>query len=102
MINVLQHINQVSLEKLQLLYQYQFYLRVGVKKSLLFLSLPSLNIETLWFPIIKSWLAQNIPKNQTLYLAIDINSWQRNNLIRISMIYNERYIPIYFEFLRLF
>lgn len=69
------------------------------KKVQRFLSLPSLNIESLWFPIIKSWLAQKIPKNQTVYLVIDRTIWERNNLIMISMIYAQRAIPIYFEFL---
>ncbi|KAB8318622.1 transposase [Tolypothrix campylonemoides VB511288] len=69
------------------------------KKLQRFLSLPILNVEKLWFPIINSWLAQNFTLNQVLYLAIDRTSWGRINLMVVSIIYDNRAIPIYFEFL---
>lgn len=99
MINVLQNIKQVSLEKIATALPIPILFESRRKKVQRFLSLPSLNIETLWFPIIKSWLAQNVTKNQSLYLVIDRTIWERNNLLMISMIYDSRAIPIYFEFL---
>ncbi len=69
------------------------------KKIQRFLSLPIFNIEALWFPIIKNWRAQNFSINQTIYLVIDRTIWERKNLIMISIIYEQRAIPVYFEFL---
>jgi len=69
------------------------------KKLQRFLSLPNLNIKTLWFPIIKDWLAQNFTANQPIYFVIDRTIWERKNLIMISIIYDQRAIPVYFEFL---
>ncbi len=69
------------------------------KKIQRFLSLPILNIQSIWFPIIENWLTQNLPENQRIYLVIDRTKWQRKNLIMISLIYDKRAIPIYWEFL---
>lgn len=80
-------------------YQYPFYLKADARKSLLFLSLPILKIEKIWFPLIKTWLAQNFTPNQIIYLVIDRTKWECKNLIMISLIYDQRAIPIYFEFL---
>jgi hypothetical protein len=64
-----------------------------------YLSLPSLKIETLWFPIVKTWLSLTFSEQQNLYLVIDRTSWSRINLMMISVIYDKRAIPIYFELL---
>jgi hypothetical protein len=69
------------------------------KKIQRYLSLPLLKIETLWFPIIEKWLSLNFTEKQPLYLVIDRRSWARINLIMISVIYEKRAIPIYFELL---
>lgn len=61
--------------------------------------MPILNLETLWMPIIKNWLAQNFTANQVIYLVIDRTIWHRKNLIMISVIYEQRAIPVYFELL---
>jgi Transposase DDE domain len=98
-INVIQEIKDVKLEKISesLPLFIQFHSRR--KKLQRFLSLPILNIQELWFPIIKEWLSQTFQANQTIYLAIDRTNWKRKNLIVISLIYKKRAIPIYFELL---
>jgi len=58
-----------------------------------------LNIEQLWFPIITSWLSQNFSGQDVLYLVIDRTSWARINLIMISLVYDKRAIPIYWQLL---
>ena len=63
------------------------------------MSVPCLSIETLWFPIIKNWLADDFPLNQILYIVIDRTSWGCVNLLMISLVYDKRSIPIYFELL---
>lgn len=99
LINILQDIKEVSLEKIATALPLPILFESRRKKVQRFLSLPSLNIKTLWFPIIQNWLTQNSPDNQLIYLVIDRTIWERKNLIMISIIYDQRAIPVYFEFL---
>lgn len=99
LINVLQSIKEVNLEKIATAIPVPILVESRRKKVQRFLSLPGLNIKTLWFPIIKNWLAHNFTDNKPIYLAIDRTIWSRKNLIMISMIYDKRAIPVYFEFL---
>ena len=99
LINILQDVKDVSLEKIATAIPIPILFESRRKKVQRFLSLPSINIKTLWFPIIKDWLSQNFSKNQLVYLVIDRTIWERKNLIMISLIYDGRAIPVYFEFL---
>lgn len=64
-----------------------------------FLSWPCLNIETIWLPIVKAWLKEYLPTNQVIYLIIDRTSWGCINLFMVSVVWDKRASPIYFEFL---
>jgi len=99
LINILQDIKEVSLEKISTALPIPILFESRRKKVQRFLSLPIFNIKTLWFPIIKDWAAQNFTANQPIYLVIDRTIWESKNLIMISIIYDQRAIPIYFEFL---
>lgn len=99
MINILQDIKNISLEKIATVLPIPILFESRRKKIQRFLSLPIFSIEALWFTVIKNWLSQNLSTNQTIYLVIDRTIWQRNNLIMISMIYERRAIPIYWELL---
>ncbi len=99
LIDVLQNIKQVSLEKIATALSLPILFESRRRKLQRFLSLPNLNIKTLWFPIIKDWLAQNFTANQPIYFVIDRTIWERKNLIMISIIYDRRAIPVYFELL---
>jgi len=99
LINILQDLKQISLEKLATAIPIPILFESRRKKLQRFLSLPSLNVKTLWFPLLQKWLAQKFVENQVLYLVIDRTSWERKNLIMISPIYEKRAIPVYFEFL---
>lgn len=99
LINILQDLKQISLEKIATAIPLPILFESRRKKLQRFLSLPSLNIKKLWFPILPKWLAQKFVKNQPLYLGIDRTNWERKNLIMISLIYERRAIPVYFEFL---
>lgn len=95
----MQDIKNVKLEKISesLPLFIQFHSRR--KKLQRFLSLQVLNLEELWFPIIKQWLSENFTIHQTIYLAIDRTSWKRKNLMMVSIVYDKRAIPVYFELL---
>jgi len=99
LIDVLQNIKQVSLEKIATALPLPILFESRRKKLQRFLSLPNLNIKTIWFPIIKDWLAQNFTANQPIYFVIDRTIWERKNLIMISIIHDRRAIPVYFELL---
>lgn len=99
MINILQNIKEVSLEKIATALPIPILFESRRKKIPRFLSLPIFNIEALCFPIIKTWLFQKFSINQTIYLVIDRTIWERKNLMMISLIYERRAIPVYFEFL---
>lgn len=99
LINVLQNIKEVSLEKIANALPIPILFESRRKKVQRFLSLPILNVEKLWFPLIATWLAQNFTPNQLIYLVIDRTTWDSKNLIMISLVYDSRAIPIYFEFL---
>lgn len=99
LINILQDIKEISLEKIATVLPLPILFESRRKKVQRFLSLPTLNIKMLWFPIIKNWVAQNFSANQPIYLVIDRTIWERKNLIMISVIYDQRAIPVYFKFL---
>mgnify|MGYP007020255718 CR=1 FL=1 len=99
LINILQDIKEVSLEKIATALPIPILFESRRKKIQRFLSLPIFNMSALWFPIIKNWHSQTFSANQTIHLVIDRTIWERKNLIIISIIYEQRAIPVYFEFL---
>jgi len=58
-----------------------------------------LTLETIWFPILQSWLKNEFEPQQVLYVAIDRTKWGCINLLMISLIWNRRALPIYWELL---
>ena len=99
LINILQDIKEISLERLATVLPLPILFESRRKKIQRFISLPSINIKKLWFPIIKSWLEQDFAPNQVIYLVIDRTRWARVNLFMVSLVYEQRSIPIYFQLL---
>lgn len=97
--HLLQSIKKVSLEGLATAFPLPIQFESRRRKIQRFLSNPNFKIETIWFPIFSSWLKNKLTDNQVIYLAIDRTTWGRNNLLMISLIWNKRAIPIYFELL---
>jgi hypothetical protein len=99
LINLLQSIKKVSLEALATAFPLPIQFESRRRKIQRFFLLPQLKIEPLWLPIFTRWLETELTANQVIYLAIDRTSWGRINLLMISLIWNKRAIPIYFELL---
>jgi Transposase DDE domain len=99
LIHLLQSIKQVNLEVLATALPLPILFESRRKKLQRFLSIPEWNIETIWFPILRSLFSTYFQDNQVLYLAIDRTSWAKINLLMISLIWHKRAIPIYFELL---
>lgn len=96
LINLLQDLHTVRLEELARRFPIPIQLRSRVKKMQRFLSLHQFNIKTLWFPILKSWIKTEWQLNKAIYLVIDRSQWRTINLLMVSMVYDNRAIPIYF------
>lgn len=96
LINLLQDLHTVRLEELARRFPVPIQLRSRVKKIQRFLSLSQFNIKTVWFPILESWLKTEWQLNKTIYLVIDRSQWRAINLLMVSMVYDNRAIPVYF------
>jgi hypothetical protein len=69
------------------------------KKLQRFFSLDKLNIQNLWHPILKQIIAAYYPLKKNVYLVIDRTRWANVNILMISVLYQKRAIPVYFELL---
>lgn len=64
-----------------------------------FLSLEILNVEKIWFPILKEILKKYYNPKERIYIVPDRTRWLNINIFMVSLIYNRRAIPIYFDLL---
>lgn len=100
LLNLLQSIKQVKLETLATALPLPITFESRRKKIQRFLSLPQLTLENIWFPILQSWLKADFPPQQVLYLAIDRTKWGGINLLMVSLIWEKRALPIYWQLLQ--
>ena len=98
---MLQQHRRVKLEELASQFPQKILFESRRKKLQRFLSLPDLTIEKIWWPLLTNWLNNNFEPTAVLYIAIDRTQWGLVNLIVVSLIYDKRAIPIYFEVLPL-
>ena len=70
--------------------------RRGIQR---FLKLPILNVENLWFPLIKYILRTKVNQQKELRVAIDRTQWRDKNIFVISLIFQRRALPLYWQIL---
>lgn len=70
------------------------FVRESPKKIQRFLSLPALDLETLWLPLVAQWLSHQYRQGSQLYVVIDRTSWGAINLLIVSVVWHHRAIPI--------
>jgi len=99
MINLLQSIKQVKLEALATALPLPITFESRRKKIQRFLSLPQLTLQKIWFPIFQAWLKTNCAPGNVLYIAVDRTKWGCINLLMISLIWDRRAYPLYWELL---
>lgn len=99
LIQILQSIKSLSLEKLANALPFPILFESRKKKIQRFLMLPYLGFKTVWFPILLTLIPQLFPLNSILYLAVDRTSWRLTNLLVVSLIYDKRAIPVYIQIL---
>ena len=99
LINVLQVIKKVTLEAVANALPIPIEFESRRKKVQRFLSVPNLDIKKIWFAIVIEWLEIYFEPEKIIYLAIDRTNWGCINLFMVSVIWDKRSFPIYFEFL---
>ena len=99
LINLLQSIKKVSLEALASALPIPITFESRRRKIQRFLSLPNLTIEKIWFPIVTAWLETYFQAQKIVYIVIDRTAWVCINLFVISVVWQKRAFPIYFELL---
>ena len=65
-----------------------------------FLVLNALSVTIIWLPLIKQIIKIKIPKNKRVIIALDRTHWKHNNLLMVSFIWNQRALPIYWQFIK--
>lgn len=96
---LLQVHKHVSIERLATVMPYPVLFesrRRGIQR---FLSLQKLQVELLWFPLIKYILRNFIKGQRPLMLAIDRTQWRNKNIFVISLIWEQRAIPLFWQIL---
>jgi hypothetical protein len=99
LLTLLQSIKKVSLETLATALPIPITFESRRKKIQRFLSLHSLTIEKIWFPIVTAWLETQFTSEKIIYVVIDRTSWACVNLFMISVVWDKRAFPVYFELL---
>ena len=64
-----------------------------------FLSINSLSIPVLWFPLIREIISRQIKAGEQLVIAIDRTHWKENNVLMVSAIHQKRAFPIFWTLL---
>lgn len=95
LIKLLQTIRQVRLEALAAALPLPILFESRRRQLQRLLKLPQFTFEALWFPILVQWISVEYQPRDTLYVAIDRTSWGVVNLLVVSLIVNQRAIPIY-------
>ena len=98
-VSLLQIHKQVSIERLATVLSYPVLFESRRRSFQRFLKLGNLRIENLWFPIVKYILRSHFKRQQVLILALDRTQWRLNNLFVVSLIWNQRAIPLYWQLL---
>ncbi len=100
-VGTLQILKQAKLEILAEALPIPILFESRRKKLKRFFKLEILNIEKIWFLCLKEMLKQQerFTTKGLVYIAIDRTSWGAINILMVSLIYDKRAIPIYWEIL---
>ncbi|MEM8675140.1 MAG: hypothetical protein AAGF83_14895 [Cyanobacteria bacterium P01_G01_bin.67] len=89
----------MKLEELARRFPSPIQFRSRIKKIQRFLALKQFKIKSLWFPILLSWVKEEWNQGEAMYLVIDRSQWRAINLLMVSIVYDQRAIPVYFTLL---
>lgn len=93
---LLQFHKTVTLEKLATVLPQPILFESRRRSIQRFLLLPQLSVKVLWFPLLKRWVKDcQLKKGKRLILAIDRTQWRDQNIFVVSLIEDQRAIPVY-------
>ncbi|HEY9295448.1 MAG TPA: hypothetical protein VIQ31_03575 [Phormidium sp.] len=99
LVYLLQSHRQVSIELLASVMPYPIQFESRRRSLQRFLKLDCLNIESLWFPLVKEILTAKFKKSKPLKLAIDRTQLRAHNVFMLSLVWEKRSIPLYWRLL---
>ena len=99
LVGSLQLVKQVKLERLAQSLPLPILFESRRKKLRRFLRLEAFSLEKIWLPGVRSLLAEMVEPGAKIYLALDRTCWGGINILMVSLIYDHRAWPIYWEFL---
>jgi hypothetical protein len=98
-VQLVQAHRKVRLEELATYFPSPILFESRRKKLKRFFETPCLNIEGIWIPIIKQWIIETFTKGEVVYIVIDRTQWGLINILMVSLVIDNRGIPLYFELL---
>jgi hypothetical protein len=99
LLSLIQSEKQVRLERLARVFPYPITAESRRRKLQRFLDLPNLTISLIWFPLITYWLTTYCRIGTRLSIAIDRSQWGCINLFMVTLIWERRAIPLYWDLL---
>lgn len=64
-----------------------------------FLILPQMSVALIWLPLIKCILRTQIKPKSQILVALDRTKWRANNLLMVTIIWQKRAWPVYWDFM---
>jgi len=95
LVYLLQSHREVSIELLASFMPYPIQFESRRRSLQRFLKLDCLNIESLWFLLVKEILKAKFKKSKPLKLAIERTLWRAHNVFMLSLVWEKRNIPLY-------
>lgn len=99
LVALLQKERRITIERLATLFPQPILFESRRRNLQRFLSLPQLTPRAVWFPIVKQLIKRQIPRGQRLQIVLDRTQWQNHNLMMVSLVYQNRAIPLYWTWL---
>ncbi|CAA9416841.1 Enolase [uncultured Leptolyngbya sp.] len=99
LIELLQWHKQVRLERLAANLPLPIQFESRRRHLQRFLVASQLTIQSVWFAIINYLLSRYFASSQALTIVIDRTQWREHNLLMVSLIWRQRALPLYWQFL---
>ena len=99
LLGLLNQYKQVKIEKLATYFPLPILFESRRKHIQRFLTLVSLSIPLIWFPIIQLIIIQQFPLSSSLIIVLDRTQWQDKNIFMISVIWHNHALPIFWNIL---
>lgn len=99
LIELLQSQKQVRIERLAANLPLPIQFESRRRQLQRFLVCPQLTIQFLWLGIINYLLSSYFSSNKELIVVLDRTQWRELNLLMVSIVWNQRAIPLIWQFL---